>query len=199
MVLSVALVLALLLLISLDNILQRPADESVTIREIELAAPPPPAPPPQVVSPSQSAEPRLNLSLAVADAPVELMTMALDIDVVAGALVGQGEGNWGEGIGIDWGGFSISELDAVPMVISAPLTKYPDALLEEGIESFVVHLHILIDETGRTYLIGILDNPYAPFNDNIKEFVPGVRFTPPTLGGKIVKAEFSWPVKFGTP
>jgi TonB family protein len=195
--LSVALALVLLLVISLDNVLEQPGGELLTYRQIEVAPPSPPPPPPQVVDPSRSAESRLDVSVVPTDSPVELVVGKLDVDVAAGELTGLGDGDFGTGIGIDFGGFSLDELDAVPAVISAPPFDYPDELLEQGIESFVVYLHILIDEEGHTYLIDILENPYPPFDAELLRFAPAVRFTPPTVHGKIVKAEFSWPVKFG--
>lgn len=195
--LSAALALALLLLISLDDLLEEPDDARIAYREIRISSPPPPPPPPRVADPSRSAPPRLDLSLAANDSPVEMQISELDIDVAAGALTGFGDGGWGEGIGVDFGAFDLGELDVVPTVVSFVPFNYPDDLVERGIESFEVRLHILIDEEGRTHLLQILYNPYSSLNDEVERFVSSVRFTPPTKGGQVVRAEWAWPVKFG--
>lgn len=194
--LSVALVLVLLLIISLDNMFEQPNPELVTYREIEIQPPPPPPPPPQVASPSRSGAARLDLR-AAADSPVELVIGKLDVDVAAGQLTGLGQGDWGEGIGIGFDGFSLDDLDAVPAVIGQPPFAYPEDLTEQGIDTFVVYVHVVIDKEGRTSLIDILENPYPSSNAQLERFVNGIRWTPPTLGGKVVSADVPrWSIKF---
>jgi hypothetical protein len=171
-------------------------------------APPPPPPPPPRPSNSPSGgssgnEPTLRASRA----PVSLETMNLNVQFAAaevgnlniaglgnGIGLGVGDGT-GDGNGSGFGLAGISELDQVPMVVSAPVFAYPAEATARGLTEFAIKYHIMIDEQGRTYPIALVENPFPSLNAEFMAFAAQVRFSPPTRLGIPVKVEYVWPVK----
>ena len=197
-VLGISLLTALVGLVLLDGLISVEPPETVALREVVFRDPPPPPPPP-VTRQDQTDDRRPELSEARQQLPLELTTMDLDFKVPAGQLSSDGAG-WGYGIGMGLGTVGLDDLDGTPTVIRAPIIDdYPEALVDQGIRSFEVVLHIMVDEQGRPYLIEILESAYPPYNSRLNEFVSGVRFTPPTLLGVAVKTEYSWPVLLKLP
>ncbi|MDT8397405.1 MAG: hypothetical protein RQ899_02180 [Pseudomonadales bacterium] len=198
--LSFSLVLLLLALVALSGFVDSASPARTSFVDIQLAAPPPP-PPPAVGRGAEPASSPLDLSLAASDSPAMMLDVDLAVEIPRGQLPANGSGGQlGNDIdlSIDWTSFKLSELDGYPAVVQAPQLAYPKSLLAKGIHSFEVRLHIVIDETGRPYLVQILDLPYPGLASDIEKFVEGVRFTPPTLSGVAVKAEFIWPVLYNS-
>jgi hypothetical protein len=111
-----------------------------------------------------------------------------------GIGVGSGDGV-GDGTG---GGFSLvtlSELDQLPMVVSAPIYPYPREATASGIAEFDLRFHIMIDEEGRAHPVAVVENPFPALNSDLMEWASKVRFSPPTRLGIPVRAEYYWPVK----
>lgn len=192
--LSVSLVFILLLLISIEGLKQVEQPEILTMREVKLNKPPPPPPPPDEISSSSNRD-EMELKVTSMESPVILTSMELDVQIPSGQLTGLGGGGWGKGIGVEGIGFSLSELDYLPTVIFDPLFQYPEELTEQGVMEFAVQVHILIDENGQTVFKGIVSNPYPRFDNDIRTYVSNVRFSPPTISGVRVKAEYLWPLK----
>lgn len=191
-VLGVAVLAGILGLVVLDGLVSVEPPETVALREVVFRDPPPPPPPP-VTRQDQAEDPRPELDSARLELPLELTTMELDLKVPAGQLSGAGSG-WGEGIGVDLGTFDLGDLDEIPTLVRAPAIQFPEALLEQGVREFDVLLHILVDEQGRPYLIEVLASEYPPYNQELDDFVSEVRFTPPTVLGVRVRAEYAWPL-----
>ena len=184
----------LLVLISFESLKYMAQPEILTVREVQLRKPPPPPPPPDEISSSSNRD-EMELKVTSMESPVILTSMELDVQIPSGELTGLGGGGWGKGIGVEGIGFSLSELDYLPTVIFDPLFLYPEELTEQGIMEFSVQVHILIDENGQTVFKGIFSNPYPRFNNDIRDYVSNVRFSPPTISGVRVKAEYLWPLK----
>ena len=193
-ILSIALLLLLVLLISLDALLEAAPPATLTMREIQVAAPPPPPPPP-MQNKASATDPVVDLAVSSIESPVALLEMDIDIAIPTGELFGTGSGDFQQDLSIDWQGFDLAQLDAAPTLINSPVLTYPDRSLLRGIKTFEVKLHILIDESGQAYLIRVIENPHPIFKKNIESYVSRVRFTPPTMSGISVKAEFMWPVR----
>ena len=195
---SVSLLVLALLMILLGNNLEREVPESVTFREVLISFPPPPPPPPGKAQSGESSASRLNMSSLNTNSPVLMAYSTLDVEIPRGALEGNGVGvgDWGDGIGIEFEfeKFNPEQLDGYPQVLRAPYLAYPDDARRERVHSFEIRLHILIDEEGKAYLIGIVENPYPELNADLPEFVEGTRFTPPTVSGEPVWAEYIWPI-----
>ncbi len=197
--LAAGLLLLLLLVAGFDDLRDFKPEPAVVLREVETYQPPPPPPPPPPMplrDAGSTAAP--SLSLASSDEPVALKVMQLNVNLPAGELgrVGNGLGGLGveAGDGVDTQIVSLSELDALPHVVSAPPLDYPKEATERGVDQFRVMFHILIDEEGRTYPIEIVENPFPSLQKRFEEFASKVRFSPPTRLGVPVRTEYLWPV-----
>jgi hypothetical protein len=171
-------------------------------------APPPPPPPPARPSNSPGGgSTGAQLTLRSSRAPISLDKMNLDIQFAAaevgdlniaglgnGIGLGTGDG-FGNGSGSGFGLAGVSELDQVPMVVSAPAFPYPKEATELGLAEFDLKYHIVIDEQGRTYPIALVENPFPSLNAQFMAYAAQVRFSPPTRLGIPVKTEYVWPVK----
>jgi hypothetical protein len=207
--LATGLVLALVFVASFDLSGNKTKPERFVLTEVAtFQAPPPPPPPPPRPSNSPSGgssgnEPTLRASRA----PVSLETMNLNVQFAAaevgnlniaglgnGIGLGVGDGT-GDGNGSGFGLAGISELDQVPMVVSAPVFAYPAEATARGLTEFAIKYHIMIDEQGRTYPIALVENPFPSLNAEFMAFAAQVRFSPPTRLGIPVKVEYVWPVK----
>jgi hypothetical protein len=207
--LATGLVLGLVFIASFDLGGNMEAPERFVLTEVTtFEAPPPPPPPPPRPSTrpaggSTGNEPTLRSSRA----PVSLDTMNLNVQFAAAEIgnlniaglgkgVGLGVGDGvGDGNGSGFGLAGVSELDQVPMVVSAPVFAYPAEATERGLTEFILRYHILIDDEGLVYPIVLVENPLPSLNTEFMEFASRVRFTPPTRLGIPVRTEYLWPVK----
>jgi hypothetical protein len=206
--LGTGLVALLLVLVALDNVFRADERQVMTQRAVELYAPPPPPPPPARRNDARSGgSTGAQLTLRRSQAPVPLDTMRLDIQFAAaevgslniaglgqGIGLGSGDGT-GDGSGTGFGLAALSELDQIPMVVSAPVFPWPEEATERGLAEFDLEYYVLIDEEGRTHPIAMLKNPFPASNAAFLEWASRVRFSPPTRLGIPVRAEYSWPVK----
>jgi len=135
--------------------------------------------------------------------PVELEVMNLVADIGAGSISGIGAGGMGDGSGLGGGGgweiVGLSELDNIPMVRSAGIVSYPEEAIKQNVLEFVVKIHIVIDQEGRTHPVRILKNPFPSMNSELMKYTSSVMFTPPTKLGVPVKAEYIWPLRMKKP
>src|SRR5262245_22495041 len=207
--LATGLVLALVFIASFDLSGNQTKPEHFVLTEVTtFEAPPPPPPPPPRPSNSPAGgssgnEPTLRASRA----PVSLETMNLNVQFAAAEIgnlniaglgkgIGLGVGDGvGNGSGTGYGLTGVSELDQVPMVISAPVFNYPGEATARGLTEFNLRYHIVIDEQGRTYPIGLVENPFPSLTGQFMAYAAQVRFSPPTRLGIPVKTEYVWPVK----
>jgi protein TonB len=214
--LGTLLLIILLLLVSMEGGFEVERLPEITVREVRMYTPPPPPPPPPMEQNTPSL-PMPSLTRANVEDPVELDVMELEVDMEAVGISGFGTGGPGGGGGLGggggggwgtWGTVALSELDNIPMVRSAPLLApddsnplqgLPKEAIDQNILEFEVLLHIIIDEEGRTYPVGILRNPFPSMNEEIMKFAAGVLFTPPTKGGGPVRTEYAWPLLIKMP
>ena len=202
--LGTLLLIVLLLLASLDVEYEVERPPKISMHEVRMYKPPPPPPPPPMEQ-NASDSPMPSLTRANAEDPIKLDLMPLEVDMEAVGVSGfgtggpGGSGGLGMGMGGEWGTVSLPELDKIPMVISAPLIKYPEEALDRNIPEFRVLLHIIIDEVGRTYPVRIIQNPFPSMNEEIMIYASNVIFTPPTRMGAPVRAEYAWPLLIRKP
>src|SRR5262245_55833984 len=207
--LATGLVLALVVIASVALSGDAKAPERFVLTEVTTfeAPPPPPPPPPRGSNSANGGSTGNEPTLRSSRAPVSLDTMKLDIQFAAaevgnlniaglGRGIGLGVGDGvGNGTGTGYGLAGISELDQVPMVVSAPPFAYPAEATARGLTEFNLRYHILIDEQGRTYPIALVENPFPSLNQQFMAYAAQVRFSPPTRLGIPVKTEYVWPVK----
>jgi len=204
--LGTGLVLLLVVLAGLDTLGDLDAPERFVLTEVTTyEAPPPPPPPPTRPSNARSGgSTGTLLAMESSRSPVALDAMQLDVRIQPGELnlgglgagigVGSGDGT-GDGIGTGLGLVTLSELDQLPTVVSAPVFAYPNEATARGIAEFDLKFHILIDEEGNTYPIAIVQNPFPSLSNQFLAYASKVRFTPPTRLGIPVRTEYLWPVK----
>ena len=207
--LATGLVLLLVFIASFDLSGNKVTPERFVLTEVSTfeAPPPPPPPPPRTSSRPAGGSTGAQLTLRSSRAPISLDKMNLDIQFAAAEvgnlnIAGLGEGiglgvgdGIGNGSGSGYGLAGVSELDQVPMVVSAPVFAYPAEAAARGLTEFNIKYHIVIDEQGRTYPIALVENPFPSLNAQFMAFAAQVRFSPPTRLGIPVKTEYVWPVK----
>jgi hypothetical protein len=199
--LGIGLVVALLLIISLDDRYDvEPPDAALAIRDVQMYNPPPPPPPPPVAQTESSAT-GPQLSLLNVNNRISLDVMELDVDLPAGQFgeFGSGIAGVGEGTGTGLDVVDFRELDQTPLPVQAPALVYPDEAIERGLAEFEVFVHILVDEEGRAFPMGIVSNPIPSFSQEVLVYTSQVRFTPPTRLGIPVKTEYLWPLLIRRP
>lgn len=197
--LGTGLLVALLMVVSLDDLYKAEPPETAVLREVQMYEPPPPPPPPAVRPDSSSAPPQL--ALANPDQRVALEVMDLDVDLPAGQLGSFGTGFSGlaEGTGSGIGLVDLDELDELPMVVQAAALVYPEEAVDRGIDEFQVFVRILIDEQGRAYPVRVVQNPIPSFEQELVDYTSRVRFSPPTRLGVPVRTEYLWPLLIKRP
>jgi|SRR5688572_10803436 hypothetical protein len=203
--LGTGLTLLLLLVAYLDTLGDPGAPERLVLTDVTTyeAPPPPPPPPSRPREAPNGGSTGAFLPLDTSRAPV-LDVMQLDVQFAArvgelnlgglGQGIGVGSGD-GTGDGTGFGLALLSELDQIPMVVSAPVFPYPDEATARGLAEFDLRYEIVIDEEGRTYPIAIVENPFPALSSEFLEWASRVRFSPPTRLGIPVRTEYMWPVK----
>jgi hypothetical protein len=192
----------LLLVASLDGRYTGEPPGTVVLREVELYEPPPPPPPEPPAGRNGAGSAGPPMALANRENQIQLRVMELDAELPAGQGGNFGTGFGGLGDGTGFGGlgiFSLSELDEVPMVMSAPALVYPEEAIERGIDEFQVRIHVVIDEEGRTYPVGIVENPFPSLQREFEDYTSKVRFSPPRRLGLPVRTEYLWPLLIKRP
>jgi hypothetical protein len=203
--LAAGLMLSLVLIVAFDDLNSVEPPRTVVLREVQTYEPPPPPPPPPPAPLREAGSPGPSVMLASRTEPVVLKTMDVDVALptVGVSSIAAGGGGFGaafgKGSGSDLGLVSLSELDELPRVVSAPPFPFPKEAVEQGLKRFRVMFHILIDEQGRTYPVEIVENPLPSLQKELEQFASEVRFSPPTRLGVPVRTEYLWPVLFSHP
>lgn len=195
------LLVLLLLVVSFDDLYTAEPPDAVVLREVQIYEPPPPPPPPPPVARTDSSSAGPQLTLANPDNRIALEVMDVDVDLPAGQLgnLGTGFPGTGEGTGSGLDIVALADLDELPRVVQAPALVYPDEAAERGIDEFRVFVHVLIDEEGRTYPLGLVQNPIPSFEQELMAYTSQVRFSPPMRLGIPVRTEYLWPLLIKRP
>jgi hypothetical protein len=214
MALAAALVVALLLLSSLGVVRAPPSPQSTVVEDVRLYVPPQPPPAPEPVKSSERAGSSGTLQVTIPRHETELGLMALDTRAAAavsapsgyglGGLLGAGIGGGsGNGAGSGEGGlqavFAANQLDSLPIVVSAPITSFPDRVRRMNLRKLRVLFQIIVDEEGHTHPVRIVEAPDIDMDKQLMDYAARTVFTPPLHLGKPVKAQYLWPVVFDVP
>lgn len=208
--LAAALLVALLLLSSL-GVVRLPPKKPTVIENVQLYVPPQPPPAPDPLKPNERGGSAGTLQVRIPRRDVELGLMKLDTSAASAVRVPSGYGlgggfgtGLGTGIGNDTGNgeygvqavFAANQLDAMPMVLSAPLWSFGERMRRNNISQLRVVFHIVVDEEGRTHPVRIVDASSVDFEKELMDYAARTVFTPPLHQGKPVKAQYLWPVLF---
>ena len=86
--------------------------------------------------------------------------------------------------------------DAIALVSRATPKSYLEELEQKYDKQFRVVLQIMIDATGKTYPVRVVQSPDPSLDSLLMDYAAHVTFTPPQYKGKAVKAQYLWPVVF---
>jgi periplasmic protein TonB len=177
--------------------------ESVTIRQIDVALPPPPEPPPPLETPPQDIEPvtpSINLlglgsgpSLSYADNPqLALQTL----ERVEQPAFNTKNIDMHRTISLDFPIFEITQLDRVPKLIATNSITFPREMTKRGITRVETKVEIIIDQYGKAFVKKIIDPVYPEMIPIIRKAMNDSKFTVPTKDGKPVQAVYLYSLHF---
>ena len=198
MLLSLAIVTALMAVLIGNNRGQLSAPDQLMVRPLEMTIALPPPPPPSRASevlPQQA--PQLDLRLKGAGASLTLSRLQLKVSPpqLMPPKINQVIPDFeATNFAIDISGFSLNDLDGKPRLLTPLDIKFTPAMRRAGIKRVALKLHVVIDQTGRVHLKEVINNPYPGLNYSLKQLTMRTRFTLPTRHGKPVNTEFIWPL-----
>jgi protein TonB len=198
---SALLIFALLLLILAAKIAPMQEPETLTIRNVDVAAPPPPEPPPPIVQ-QQSASPTPSMDLmGVGDGPTlsYAPNPRLTLDNLIRIEKPEFDKNaldFASNLSVDFPLVEVKELDSVPRLLSNNRIAFPRQMRERGIDRVTTKVEIIIDQQGKAYVKKIVDPVYPEMVDVIRKAINDSRFTIPTKNGRPVQAIYLYTLVF---
>lgn len=169
--------------------------ETLVVRNINVAVTPPPPPPP--THSSQRSEATLDMQVEGKSAAIQVshfeVSSTLEMDMPEMPMVDTAEVHWTLP-SVDISAFGLSELDTTPTLLTPVKVHFPKRLKQQGVSKVLVKLDVLIDEQGHVELMDIVENPHHELNKEIIRFVKNSRFTSPSKEDAAVKTRFIWPV-----
>jgi len=198
LLITMAMMLIAVALLFVNEWFAKRIDPEVLVRQVHVASlpPPPPPPPPQQ---TVQVEQTLSLSLEGDGAAMDVSLVEVErpeLMLTPPPMTVQMNVDFSDALNIDWQAFGLDDLDSVPSLLTRAKTKYPRALVKQGILQITVKLDVFIDEQGKPTLIAIRGKHHKELSNAINELVKRARFTPPTKDGQSVAARFVWPVEF---
>ncbi|WP_426370084.1 hypothetical protein [Pseudocolwellia sp. HL-MZ7] len=190
-----------LLLLWLGQLAESIIEDKVIVREVALVSLPPPPPP--SVSQAASSKPLPSLMVQGAGVAIQAVEIqiesSLDLTTPDAPNVKMSTPQW-QPMSVNFDAFSLDQLDGLPTLLTKVKAKLPKSLARElslqNIDTFVVKLDVLIDESGNVSLIDIVQNPYSELTPQINQIIRSSRFSSPKKEGEIVSARFIWPIEF---
>jgi len=185
-----------LLNFSADDVNEKSA--TLIVRKVDVALPPPPPPPPPAQQPvTQSNAMDLSIdgdgkALPISFAPAQIQT---EIHIEQPPVRDLTQPDWDFDLEQDWQSFGLDQLDQSPRLLTPIRVEFPDSLQKRGIRKAQAKLHIIINERGVVILKNITYIDYPELKGAISQAVQQARFTPPLKSGKVVNAEFIWPLQ----
>jgi protein TonB len=174
--------------------------ETITVRQIAIAAPPPLPPPPSPQKNQTEPTPSIDLSADGAGPAMQFAEVKLpqqtDLSDLAPPKIENMSSPFLSHLNVDWQAFGLNELDDVPRLLTNLKINYPNSLVLKGIRHIEVELDVLIDESGKVVLRRIVRNPHPEFESIIQKLMNKARFTAPKKNGVPVRAAFNWPLDF---
>lgn len=165
------------------------------VREIKTARLPPPPPPPQQIQ-----QETLSLDVAVKGDTGKVNTAPTINNELAPITPPDNSVNINRRPSItipadNWQGFSLSELDALPKLLSPVSLNVPPKLKRQLGEVVRLRLEVSINSEGQVTLLEIIESPSPELRFSIEQMVKKARFSAPQKDGKTVTAQFIWPLE----
>lgn len=200
---SVLLTCALLMLILMVKIPSDRQADTLTVRNVDVAAPPPPEPPPPIVQQQQassSPNPSMDLLGTGGGAPMTYSanpSLSLDNLVrVEKPEFDSDKFDLSSNLSVDFPMVEVKELDSVPRLLSNNRIAFPRQMRERGIDRVTTKVEIIIDQQGKAYVKKIIDPVYPEMVDVIRKAINDSRFTIPTKNGRPVQAIYLYTLVF---
>jgi len=198
LLITMAMMLIAVALLFVNEWFAKRIDPEVLVRQVHVASLPPPPPPPP---PQQTVQVEQTLSLSLEGDGAAMDASLVEVErpelmLTPPPMTVQMNVDFSDALNIDWQAFGLDDLDSVPSLLTRAKTKYPRALVKQGILQITVKLDVFIDEQGKPTLIAIRGKHHKELSNAINELVKRARFTPPTKDGQSVAARFVWPVEF---
>ncbi len=200
--LSLFAVMSLTAFIVLQDSLQMPESDTVTLREVDIALPPPPEPPPPVeVQMEESSEaPSIDLpgrgagpALAFSDNPKLSIT---NIQRIRKPDFDIGKVDLTQSLSVNFPLLEVKELDQIPRLVSTNRISFPQELRRKGVSRVETKVEIIIDQTGQAFVKKIVDPVYPEMTEVIRKAINDSKFTIPKKDGKAVQAIYLYTLVF---
>ncbi|HEY7864402.1 MAG TPA: hypothetical protein VIC51_00200 [Psychromonas sp.] len=201
--LAITVIVAFTLLVLLFPERISPPEDEVMVRRIDLQLPPPPEPPPPVqkkADTSQSDSASIDLSGFASSVELSYDSKpkinAVPLDKVEQPEFDMGVMDMRKTLSVQFPVVGVKSLDRMPQIVSSKQLSIPAELRRRGITRVETEVHIIIVETGRTYIKKIVNPAYPEMIEVIREYIENLVFTPPTQNGHPVQAEYFFHLNF---
>ncbi|GAA6153622.1 hypothetical protein NBRC116587_30440 [Pseudoteredinibacter isoporae] len=168
------------------------------VRQITVTLPPPPPPPAQQHTQDSHSVEDLDftfqtkgLTLKTSTQQVKVNEMRIEKPPINQLTQLNLSLDWSP----DWQAFGLEQLDHRPQLLTPIRVSFPHRLYQRGVNRAQVKLLVMIDEQGQVHLQKITQLKYPELKPSLKHAISQARFTPPKVDGKLVKAEFIWPLE----
>lgn len=197
-VLAAACLTVLLTVIQLSKSTHSQTKEDLVVRQVNVALPPPPPPPAQEQQQVNNSGVDIDfsfnaqgLALKMAEQNVKVREIKVEKPPIDRLTQVNLNIDWTP----DWQAFGLDQLDQRPQLLTPIRVSFPHRLYQRGVNKALVKLLVMIDEQGQVHLQQITQLKYPELKPSLQQAISQARFTPPKMDGKLVKAEFIWPLE----
>lgn len=197
-VLAAACLTVLLTVIQLSKSTHLQTKEDFVVRQVNVALPPPPPPPAQEQQQVNNSGVDIDfsfnaqgLALKMAEQNVKVREIKVEKPPIDSLTQVNLNIDWTP----DWQAFGLDQLDQRPQLLTPIRVSFPHRLYQRGVNKALVKLLVMIDEQGQVHLQQITQLKYPELKPSLQQAISQARFTPPKMDGKLVKAEFIWPLE----
>lgn len=195
---AASMVILLTSILIVNNRQQLDEPDTVIVHSLINSVQLPPPPPPMEMEQQQQTAPKLDVRIA-GDGPslklskLKAPTLKPNLSVKKTKITSPNISD--QSMQFDTSAFGLSDLDALPRQLTPLQITFTPDMKRKGVKKVTVKLHVQIDTYGRVLLKAIKENPYPQLNKALVALVRSAKFTPPKRHGKLVKAEFIWPLE----
>lgn len=181
------------------------APPDITIREVQIAAPPPKAPPPPE-PPEEQVQTSIQVIHDSQTTPISPDLLQLDISLdtnidgaVALATSSPNLNLEGDVVDQIQQVFSFEDLPEAPHLLNRPTFNWPDDLTRRKILTGRIVVDISIGPNGRAKLLRIVSVSAPGLEEPAMQIIRQARFSPPVIDGQAVTVRGRWPLSISSP